>query len=104
GQTVNFENLSAFVLTGGMIKNCIRDGAARAASRIGKKPPQVEQEDFLWAIKRELQKHKTELSRELVGEEYWKKVAPEWEYLRFGSGKNSNSDLEKPNSDPDVKT
>jgi len=73
---VDFDQLGQFGMTGGNIKNCIRDAAARAAGR-GKNG--VSQEDFLWAIKRELQKYDRELSREQVGEEYWRKVAPEWE-------------------------
>jgi len=82
GKTVDLERLGLFGLTGGNIKNCIRDAAARAA---GKTVKVVEQEDFLWAIKRELQKHGIELDRGLVGEDYWKKVAPEWEFQFFKS-------------------
>lgn len=74
---VDFRHLSEFGLTGGSIKNSIRLAAGRAAANA---KTQVGQEDFLWAIKRELQKHDLELSRETVGEVYWKKVAPEWEF------------------------
>lgn len=80
GKSVDLERLGQFALTGGNIKNCIRDAAARAASKKGKV---VEHEDFLWAIKRELQKHGVELDRALVGEDYWKKVATEWEFQFF---------------------
>ncbi len=76
-ENVCFAHLSEFGLTGGSIKNCIRLAAGRAAANA---QTQVGQEDFLWAIKRELQKHDLELSRETVGEMYWKKVAPEWEF------------------------
>jgi len=76
GDDVDVEQLAQFGLTGGSIKNCIRHAAARAASQ---KAKTVDQEAFLWSIKRELQKHDLDLSRELVGELYWRKVAPEWE-------------------------
>lgn len=79
---VNTEHLAEFGLTGGSILNCIRHGAARAAARGMDK---VFQEDFLWSIKRELQKHNLELSREVVGEEFWRKVAPEWEHRQLPS-------------------
>jgi adenosyl cobinamide kinase/adenosyl cobinamide phosphate guanylyltransferase len=73
---VSWDHLARFGLTGGSIKNCIRHAAARAA---GFNKTQVGQEDFLWSIKRELQKHDLEIERETVGEQYWRKVAPEWE-------------------------
>ncbi len=78
-EDVCFTHLSQFGLTGGSIKNSIRLAAGRAASHAKK---QVSQEDMLWAIKRELQKHDLELSRETVGEQYWKRVAPEWEFIQ----------------------
>jgi SpoVK/Ycf46/Vps4 family AAA+-type ATPase len=74
--SVDIEALSTFGLTGGNIKNCIRSGAARAASQ---KRASVEHVDFLWGIKRELQKYGQPLLREQVGEAYWRHVAPEWE-------------------------
>lgn len=77
---VDIKHLAQFPLTGGNIKNCIRDAAARAYG-MSKRP--VSQIDLLWAIKRELQKHGLDLSRPLVGENYWRKVASEWEYLYF---------------------
>lgn len=80
-QDVDFNHLAQFGLTGGNIKNCIRHAAARAAAAKGS---QVKQEDFLWSIKRELQKHDLEISRETVGEEFWRRVAPDWEF-RAGS-------------------
>jgi hypothetical protein len=80
GGDVNFERLSVVSLTGGKIKNCIRHAASRAKAS-GKSA--VGHEDFLWAIKREQQKHGEELQRVQVGEDYWRKVAPEWEYLHL---------------------
>jgi SpoVK/Ycf46/Vps4 family AAA+-type ATPase len=77
---VDFKALAIFALSGGNIKNCIRDGAAIA---VAKGQTQVEQVDFLWAVKRESQKLGIEFSRESVGEQYWRKVGPEWEYLHF---------------------
>jgi SpoVK/Ycf46/Vps4 family AAA+-type ATPase len=82
---VKVKHLAEFVLTGGSIKNCIRQAAARAAAR---NAAAVAHEDFLWAIKRELQKHDIDLSREMVGEEYWKRVAPEWEFRQTVKSKN----------------
>lgn len=79
-EDVDFGHLSAFGLTGGNIRNCVRDAAARAASR---KAVCVSHEDFLWAVKREVQKHGLEFDRSVVGEQYWKKVAPEWEFQYF---------------------
>lgn len=75
-ENVDFKHLSQFSMTGGSIRTCIREGAARAASRSA---PQVTQEDFLWAVKRELQKQGLEFSREMVGDRYWPSVGPEWE-------------------------
>lgn len=86
GKTVDFEHLSLFALSGGKIKNCIRDAAAIAVTK-GRRI--LEQEDLLWAIKRELQKDGVELDRALVGEDYWKKVAPEWEYQFIKSNKKA---------------
>jgi AAA+ superfamily predicted ATPase len=77
---VDLERLSVMQLTGGKIKNCIRHAAARAMA-MGK--PGLFHEDFLWAIKREQQKHGESLERLQVGEDYWRKVAPEWEHLHF---------------------
>lgn len=78
---IDFDYLAKFVLTGGNIRNCIRDAAAYAAAA-GKKL--VQQTDFLWAIKRELQKHGIELSREMIGEDkLWRQVGSEWEYRHF---------------------
>jgi ATP-dependent 26S proteasome regulatory subunit len=77
---VNFERLSVVSLSGGKIRNCIRHAAARAK---GLNKSSVNHEDFLWAIKREQQKHGEELLRIQVGEDYWRKVAPEWEYLQL---------------------
>lgn len=88
---VDFAHLGRFTLTGGNIKNCIRDAAARAAS---KSKRNVDQIDFLWAIKRELQKHNIELPREIVGETFWRKVASEWEYLYYKGGVPTDSKAE----------
>jgi SpoVK/Ycf46/Vps4 family AAA+-type ATPase len=76
-ENVDIGHLSHFDLTGGDIRNCIRQAAARAAAR---KANAVLHEDFLWAIKREMQKHDLEIERELVGEKFWRKIAPEWEF------------------------
>lgn len=76
GQSVDFSHLARFSLSGGNIKNSVRYAAALAAIR---KRTAVEQEDFLWAIKRELQKHDKTLERDLVGETFWRRVATEWE-------------------------
>ena len=43
----------------------------------------VEHVDFLWAIKRELQKYGDTISRELLGDHYWRLVGSEWEYLHL---------------------
>jgi len=76
----DFRALAVFSLSGGNIKNCIRDAAAIA---VAKKQKSVEQLDFLWAVKRESQKIGLEFTRESVGEQYWRKVGAEWEYLYF---------------------
>lgn len=73
---VDFAQLAQFSLTGGNIRNCVRHAAARA---MGDAAVAVRQVDFLWAVKRELQKYRLELPRELVGESFWRQVAPEWE-------------------------
>lgn len=73
---VDFVQLGQFSLSGGNIRNCVRHAAARA---MGERKESVGQVDLLWAVKRELQKYKLELPRELVGESYWRLVAPEWE-------------------------
>lgn len=78
---VDFNHLSVFQLTGGNIRNCVRDAAARAAS-FGK--PAVGHEDFLWAVKRELQKYAMGVTRGQLGEDYWRRVGTEWEYKYFG--------------------
>lgn len=76
GSDVDFERLSKFPLSGGNIRNCVRQAAARA---MGAARTEVGQVDLLWAVKRELQKYQVELPRELVGEDYWRLVASEWE-------------------------
>lgn len=73
---VDFAQLGQFSLTGGNIRNCVRHAAARA---MGEGRPAVRQVDLLWAVKRELQKYRLELPREIVGETYWRQVATEWE-------------------------
>ena len=81
--TVDFTHLSRFPLTGGNIRNCVRVAAARAASQ---QKTDVDQLDFLWAIKRELQKHGEDFERGLVGEQYWRSVGPDWEFLLLPKG------------------
>lgn len=88
GKTVDLNRLALFPLTGGKIKNCIRQAAGRARAR---NADCVEHEDFLWGLKRELQKHGEELSRDLVGEDYWMKVASEWEYLLFKKNRGAEN-------------
>ncbi|MBI4406048.1 MAG: ATP-binding protein [Deltaproteobacteria bacterium] len=97
GKTVDFSHLALFQMSGGMIRNCIRYAAARAAAQ---KKSSVEQEDFLWALKREQQKHGEELNRTLVGETYWKKVAPEWENYRGPTPPNSSPTTPRPQGNP----
>jgi hypothetical protein len=75
-ENVDFKHLSLFAMSGGSVRNCIREAAATAAA---KKASEVTHEDFLRAIKRECQKFEREFPRELVGEVYWRKVSPEWE-------------------------
>lgn len=83
---VDFAHLSGFSLSGGSVKNCIRLAAARAVAAGAEA---VTQADFLWSIKRELQKHDQDFSRELVGEEFWRLVGPDWEAL--GSASNARA-------------
>jgi SpoVK/Ycf46/Vps4 family AAA+-type ATPase len=77
---VDTQMLSQFGMTGGNIRNCVRDAAARAASQ---KAQEVNQTSLLWAVKRELEKHDLPFRRETVGELYWRDVAPEWEFKHF---------------------
>ncbi|MCB0418208.1 MAG: ATP-binding protein [Bdellovibrionales bacterium] len=78
---VDFDYLAKFVLTGGNIRNCVREAAAKAASD-GRGA--VNQTDFLWSVKREMQKHGLELSREMIGNDtLWREVGTEWEYRHF---------------------
>lgn len=99
GATVDFNHLSQFRMTGGNIRNCIRYAAAQAAM---KKRKAVEHEDFLWAIKREMQKHDVTLSREQVGETYWKKVSPEWEAQNLRVSQKKSAPAESVRN-PDLK-
>lgn len=80
---VDFDRLAAFSLSGGNIRNCLRHAAARAMAQAR---PAVSQVDLLWAVKRELQKYGTEIPRELVGEDYWRQVGPEWELASASRG------------------
>jgi|GEM_PF-2913807 len=91
---VDFTYLSSFPMTGGNIRNCIRMAAANTAAL---KKTHVDTIDFLWAIKRELQKHGVELEREAVGEEYWKRVAVEWEHLKFNKAAKNGLKESDPN-------
>ncbi|MEZ4751051.1 MAG: ATP-binding protein [Bdellovibrionota bacterium] len=78
---IDFDYLAKFVLTGGNIRNCVRDAAAKAASD-GR--TEVNQTDFLWSVKREMQKHGLELSRDMIGNDaLWRQVGTEWEYRHF---------------------
>ena len=79
-KNIDFAHLAQFSLTGGNIKSVIREAAARAW---GQDRKTVSMLDFLWAIKRDLQKHGKPFERELVGEDFWRQVGPDWEYLYY---------------------
>lgn len=76
GEDLDFEYLSQFSLSGGNIKNIIRDAAALASAE---KKSCVSLYEFMWAMKRELQKHGRGLTREQLGETMWRLVGSEWE-------------------------